>query len=199
MPETKGMSLEREFAQWMTSHLGYTSTRLRIPVKGKVADRAYEVDIYGEKYVLMWEVARRLGIAGLILSLLIFFLPLQMREVHQFLEILVANFVPQLSGAALLILSIGSIVIGIRGKERAITYAWVECKDTRTNVKRAQVQKLAASVEDVEDNGDAKWKPDVVMLVSGSDFDADALNFCREHDFVCYRRSNKGFEIVELE
>jgi len=36
-----------------------------------------------------------------------------------------------------------------------MTYAWVECKDTRSNVKRAQVQKLAAAVKDVEDNRDA--------------------------------------------
>lgn len=197
MAEAKGMSLEREFAEWMKSDLGYTKTRLRVPVKGKIADRAYEVDIHAERYNHMWEVARRLGIAGLILSLLIIFLPLQMREVHQLLENLVRSFVPQLSGSALLILSVVSIVLGIRGKERAMTHAWVECKDTRTNVKRAQVQKLAASVKDVEDNRDAKWKPDIVILVSGSDFDADALNFAREHDFVCYRRSEKGFERVE--
>jgi len=44
MPQPKGMSLEREFAEWMKSHLGYTKTRLRLPVKGKVADRSYEVD-----------------------------------------------------------------------------------------------------------------------------------------------------------
>lgn len=78
-----------------------------------------------------------------------------------------------------------------------MTYAWVECKDTRSNVKRAQVQKLAAAVKDVEDNRDAKWRPDVVVLVAGSDFDADALNFAHEHNFACYRRSDGGFDRVE--
>jgi hypothetical protein len=39
-----------------------------------------------------------------------------------------------------------------------------------------------------------------VILVSGSDFDADALNFAREHQFICYKRSgSSGFENVETD
>ena len=64
------------------------------------------------------------------------------------------------------------------------------------NVKRAQVQKLASSVQDVRNDPSAKWKPDLVVLVAGSDFDADALNFAREHEFVTYRRDGDEFKLV---
>ena len=79
MAEPKGMSFEREFATWMEKNLGYTYTKLRIPVKGKVADRAYEVDIYAERYSRVWEIIRRLGIYFLVIAVLTYFLPKELK------------------------------------------------------------------------------------------------------------------------
>lgn len=199
MKEPKGMSLEREFSVWMKSHLGYTKTKLRLPVKGKIADRAYEVDIYAEKYSRMWDTLQRLGIIILILSGFTYFFPLyrETQALRRLMEDLVGQISPAWVGSAVFIVGIAALLLAYAGKRKITMYAWVECKDTKTNVKRASVQKLAMSVQDVRDNITAKWKPDVVILVSGTDFDADALNFAREHRFICYRRSGSTFEEVD--
>ncbi len=197
MPEPRGISLERTFAEWMKSTLGYTKTKLRVPVKGKIADRNYEVDIHGEKFSRLWDFMRIVGIIFLVLSLLVIVAPGEMRDVQKWMEDVVASFAPELARYGLLIFGIGGVLLGFLGKQRATTHAWVECKDQRGNVKRAQMQKLAAAVQDVRETKDAKWKPDIVMVVSGTDFDADALNFTKEYRFVCYRRSGTGFERAE--
>ncbi len=197
MAEPRGISLERAFADWMKRELGYTRTKLRQPVKGKIADRAYEVDIYAEKYSRLWDFMRWAGLYVFLLAVLTYLLPTEMRELREWMEGVIASFDPTWAGSALAIFGVAGVTLGFLGKNRFITYAWVECKDQRGNVKRAQVQKLAATVQDVRDIRQAKWKPDIVMIVSGTDFDADAYNFAREHKFVCYRRSGTGFERAE--
>lgn len=197
MTEPRGIILERAFGEWMKSELGYTRTKLRIPVKGRVADRNYEVDVYAEKFSRLWDFLRIVGIVFLVLSLLVILAPREMLDVHRWMEDVIASFAPELAGYGLLIFGIAGFLLGYMGKQRSTTHAWVECKDQRGNVKRAQVQKLAAAVQDVRDNREAKWKPDVVIVVSGTDFDADALNFAKEYRFVCYRRLENGFKRVE--
>lgn len=197
MSEPRGISLERAFAEWMKSELGYTRTKLRQPVKGRIADRNYEVDIFAQKYNRLWDFLRIMGIIFMVLAVFAIFWPREMRDVQQWMEGVVASFVPELAPYGLLIFGVGGFLLGYMGKQRSITYAWVECKDQRVNVKRAQIQKLAAAVQDVRENRQAKWTPDVVMIVSGTDFDADAYNFAGEHKFICYRRSGTGFERAE--
>lgn len=195
--EPRGMSLERAFAERMKSELGYTRTTLRVPVKGKIADRSYDVDVHGERYSQIWDRLRVVGIVCLVLAALVILLPREMRDVHKWMQSVVASFAPELAGYALVIFGVGGLVLGYMGKQKATTHAWVECKDQRGNVKRAQIQKLHEAVQDVRDSDEAKWKPVVVVVVSGTDFDTDALNFTREYEFVCYRRSGNGFERVK--
>ena len=193
--KAKGSKLEQAFGSWISHKLRYTRTEFRVPVKGKVADRAYEVDIKAEKFDERWDYARRLGITLLALALLSAVFP-AMRPMRHVMEQAIGTVVPSLAPYALFLIGAIATVLGFQGKHRAVTHAWVECKDTKTNVKRAQVQKLASSVKDVRDDPSAKWKPDLVVLVAGSDFDADALNFARQHDFVTYRRDGEEFKLV---
>lgn len=193
----RGLSLERAFAEWMKKELGYTSVWLRVPVKGRVADRAYEVDIHGEKYSFFWDRMMRFGFFGLGVAVLAYLLPAEFHPVRRAMEAAVARLDPALVGHALLVVGGAATAVGFLGRKRAMTHAWVECKDTKTNVKRAQIQKLAAAVQDVRENEKAKWRPDVVILVAGSNFDADALNFAGEHGFLTYRRDGTGFEEVD--
>jgi len=132
----------------------------------------------------------------LIIAFVTLLLPADMQAVKVFFERLIGGIDPSLAGYAILIVAALALVLSYVGKRRSIIYAWVECKDTKSNIKRAQVQKLISSAEDVRQNKDAKWKPTVLMMVSGSDFDADALNFADEYGIECFRRSGKGFEEV---
>jgi len=45
----KGKRFEDEFAAWMESDLGYTALHTRVPIKGQISERAYEVDVHGVK------------------------------------------------------------------------------------------------------------------------------------------------------
>lgn len=90
-PEARGISLERAFAEWMKSHLGYTRTRLRVPVKGRIADRAYEVDIHGEKFSATWDRVRILGVVLIILAVLVYALPSELEDVRKLMEETVAS------------------------------------------------------------------------------------------------------------
>ena len=83
--------------------------------------------------------------------------------------------------------------------EEKEVHAWVECKNQLSTVKRQQMQKLISSAEDVKAHPDAKWKPDVLMYVSATGFDADALNFAMEYSIECYvpKENGRGFEQVD--
>lgn len=190
----KGSELEQAFGSWMKRKLRYTRTEFRVPVKGRIADRAYEVDIKAEKFDERWDYARRLGVTLLALALLAVFPT--MRPVRQVMEQAIGTFVPSLAPYALFLIGAIATVLGFQGRHRFITHAWVECKDTKTRVKREQVQKLASSVEDVCADSTGKWKPDRIMLVAGSGFDPDALNFAREHAFITYQRDGEEFKLV---
>jgi hypothetical protein len=192
----QGKSLEREFAEWMKSELGYTTTKMRQPIKGRVAERGYEIDIKAERYSRVWDIAWRLGIFLVILSIATYLLPNEMQSVRQTMEKVVTNFDPALAGSAVFIIGIIAFIVAYLGKRKATTRAWVECKDTKSKVKRAQVQKLISSVQDVKENEAGAWKPDVVIMVSRCGFDADALNFANK-EILCYEATEDGFELAD--
>ena len=106
--------------------------------------------------------------------------------------------IPYLILNSLLIMGLAGLGIGFYGKKRTRVDAWVECKNQKTNVKRHQIQKLLSSVDDVRALEDPKWKPSQVILVSGTDFDADALNFAKEFNVICYKKTDEKFEKVAL-
>lgn len=196
MSDPKGVNLEREFEEWMKAKLGYKETERRVPVKGQIADRPYEVDIHGVRFSLKWKMFQGLGLYVMVLGLLMLILPSLDPRLHEWMENFVGSIFPRLAGYGALVFGFAGWVISRIGKQRTITHTWVECKDRKGNVKRAHVQKLNTTVQDVINNRPPKWDPIEVIIVSGTDFDVDALNFAREYGYSCYRRSANGFERV---
>jgi hypothetical protein len=103
---------------------------------------------------------------------------------------------PSAASSGILIIALVSLFVGEYGRKRSTRHAWVECKSRKTNVKRADVEKLRGAVDDVRKNETARWKPDEVILVSAGDFDDDAIDLADEYGMVCYRRIPHGFERV---
>jgi len=196
MKDRTGKSFEIEFADWMEDELGYTHTQIREWVKGKAADRGYEVDVHGISFDRKWELIRKLGILLFILALATIFLPREFNWFRNMANQIVGSIVPDLVGFSLLIAGAIGFIIAYKARNRTTTHAWVECKDTKATVKRAVIQKLAKSVEDVRNSGDAKWYPDEVIVVSGSRFDHDALALAEEEGITCYEKTEDGFEEV---
>ena len=52
----KGVRLEKDFAVWMKNNLGYHRILPRQFVRGKVASRPFEVDLYGIKESPFWKL-----------------------------------------------------------------------------------------------------------------------------------------------
>jgi len=190
----KGKKLEREFAEWMKSDLGYSKTYLRVPVKGKVSERSYEVDIHAVKHSKLMNAFWSVGIALLLLAVYAHYA--EDTQIENLAARIVRTIVPDQAGNALWILGIFGLILGLLGRSKTKVHAWVECKNQKSNVKRHQIQKLISSVKDVRDLEEPKWQPKRVLFVSGTDFDADALNFAREYGVTCYRRKPEGFELV---
>lgn len=171
----KGISLEKEFGEWLVKEQGYDQYKLRDKLAGKVSQIGYEVDVHA------WENGDYQKYLHKVLAIGLF-------------AVAGGGFLFDVSEA----LWIG-VLFGIglwAGKyyyDQKEIHVWAECKNQAGNVKRAQMQKLISSLEDVQANDNAKWKPNKVMFVSGSDFDSDALNFAQEKEITCYRRVPGGF------
>ncbi|MDI3287337.1 hypothetical protein [Polyangium sp. 15x6] len=196
MPGAKGEALEREFAAWMVSMLHYTAATQRELINGEVAKRPYEVDVHGERFSRLWYALHIIGGLLFILAVAAYLLPDELALVTGAVEGTVSTIWPRAAGSGILMLSIAAFVLAILGKKRATTHAWVECKNRKTSVKRADIEKLSGAVQDVRHNARAPWKPDEVIIVSAGGFDDDALSLADTYGFVCYQRSGKWFAPV---
>jgi hypothetical protein len=190
----KGKSLEREFADWMKSNLGYSKTELRVPITGKVSERSYEVDIHAIRYSRIMNTIRVIGVIVLVVA--IYAHVAEDKQITNVAARIVQVVSPQQTGNALYILGGAGVIGGFWGKSKTKVHAWVECKNQKCNVKRHQIQKLMSSIEDVRALDEPKWCPKHVFLVPATDFDPDALNFARGYDVTCYRKTSDGFELA---
>ncbi|WP_246836757.1 hypothetical protein [Leptospira kmetyi] len=191
-----GKKLEEDFAKWAKRNLEYDFTELRTLVNGSSSTRPYEVDIRGIIYHRKYELIKKFGIAGIILSVVAF-----MDIVPGFKKLAENNFqkhLPEIAGSTLITCGLIALGIWYFGKEREVENHWIECKDLKGKVKRKDVMKLSASVDDVAENKTASWKPDRVIIVSSNGFDQDALAIAESKDIVCYEKSGRSFKEVFL-
>ena len=87
-------------------------------------------------------------------------------------------------------------ILGIYGKRNRTEHTWVECKEHKTKVMRLDIVKLKEAAADVNKLESPKWTPDIIIMVSKTGFDADAINFAREFDIDLYQREGNTFEYV---
>jgi len=74
---------------------------------------------------------------------------------------------------------------------------WVECKTTR--VKRTDVVKLIESARDLRaawEEGIEEWYPDMLVIVSESGFDVDAIMRANESKVYCILAKPRRYEFV---
>ncbi|MBM9502848.1 hypothetical protein JWG44_21580 [Leptospira sp. 201903071] len=191
-----GRKLEEDFAKWAKRNLEYDFTELRTLVNGSSSARPYEVDIHGAIYHRKYELIRKFGIAGIILSIVAF-----LDIIPGFKKLAESNFqkhIPEIAGSTLITCGLIALGIWYFGKEREVENHWIECKDLKGKVKRKDVMKLSSSVDDVMENKTALWKPDKVIIVSSNGFDQDALAIAESKDIICYEKAGKGFKEVFL-
>jgi hypothetical protein len=193
----KGEILEVVFEKFMNRELGYSFTERNTFVNGKVATRAYEVDIHGKLTNPLYQNIKIIGfiIFGIaLIQLLLGIIP----EVEVVLENIFTSISPSLAGFSLLIISCLGIYIGLTGSKNSIEHTWVECKNLKSNVKRTHVNKLNNSVIDRNKyvkslkESDNDWLVQKMIIVSAKSFDIDAKSFANEHGIICYEWNGKN-------
>lgn len=191
-----GRQLEREFASFLESSLGYTSTKQRVAVPGYVADRSWEIDVFAEKYSRIWDAVRYIGFACLVLTVVAWIFPVELRDVNRTMVRAISLVDRSLSSSAPFIFGVFAFAASFIGKVRTEKRAWAECKSLKSGFKRDHVQKVAGVVKDVRALNGSRYKPHSIYCVSGTYFDQDALNFARENGFTCYQKKGDSFEVV---
>ena len=193
----KGEVLEVAFEKFMKRKLGYSFTERNTFVNGKVATRAYEVDIHGVLTNTFFKNLKVFGFIVLGVSLIQLSLGI-IPEIEMILEQIFTSISPHLTGFSLFFLGGMGIYFGVTGSKKSTEHTWVECKNLNSNVKRNHVNKLNDAVIDhnkyvkkLKEN-DNEWSVKEMIIVSGKGFDIDAKNFSREHGITCYEWNGKN-------
>jgi hypothetical protein len=189
---TKGENFEKATAEWLEDELGAKVVRLREIVKGKVADRGYECDVHAKFVSPFWRFVKSASVALIVAALLTFTSPGLLPDIEA-LATWVEGQWPELAGSGLFALGVLGVVLAYMGNKRSTRHVWVECKDRKTSIKRVDVVKLAAAVEDAGEIEEPKWVPSATYFVSTSGFDHDALEMAQAKGITCFKSKDGVF------
>jgi len=190
-----GERFEELFAQYMETVLGVTATERRAKLKGKAAATPYECDVHGVIRSKVWRILQIGGLATMAAAAWALFNPGDLPNVEHVGRSIETAVGSTTAGLGLLILGCSGILFGGWGRTRHTRHIWVECKDRRATIKRADISKLERSAADVRANAGANWRPVELWFASTSAYDQDALAIAREYGVRCFQLI--GDEIVE--
>ena len=91
------------------------------------------------------------------------------------------------------LLAIVAFLCGVTGDRNSQKRVWVECKNRRASIKRADIAKLLSSVEDVKARVGSKRAGaiDEVWYATTAGYDFDAVNLAREKCVDLYLAVNR--------
>ena len=74
----------------------------------------------------------------------------------------------------------------------------MECKNRKTSIRRADINKLVNSAADAAALAGAKWTANELWFASSSKYDVDAKNTARENSVRCFQTDARG-AFVEID
>ncbi|MES0490868.1 MAG: hypothetical protein ABUK01_12805 [Leptospirales bacterium] len=185
----KGLELETKFMNWAEKNLGYEDLKLRHLVNGQAAVRPYEIDIHG---LQRRPAYKALGFIASALFILVFFIigdeELMTYKlfayIHELLPKGLIEYIPHI-----IITSFIMFLILARNYK---TVVCIECKNLKTKVKREHVLKFLAVITDIY-GGSLQWsKPCLLIFVSVSEYDQDALELAHANDIAYYIKNTSS-------
>lgn len=176
-PLPPGSAFELQVKAAIESTIGY-QIRVRELCRGKVGIRPHECDLHAVKVSRLLRALQSVFFCLLVVTVLAYlvaplFYPPDDR-VH-------------LSEVALIAALFGLCWLWHWSIRKTTHHVWIECKSGIATIKRDDVNKLHAAVEDVRAFDNAPWRPTEVWLVSQSEFDQDALVFAAARKITCFR------------
>lgn len=205
--QEKGAAFEELFAAHMLERCGFSEAKLNQQLKGKLAARAYEVDVVGIRKIPLWRVVYVFAVLIIAAGILTMLRPRAVPQVTNTMKA-AGTRVEKAVGfgkAGVGILAIGAMafVLGVVGDRRSRRRVWVECKNRKATIKRADMFKTISSVEDARAYAGSRKKDAIhdVWYVSTADYDCDAVTFAKAKGIRLFRaiegREGVAFERVE--
>lgn len=183
--QEKGATFELLFADHMKREFGFAEAKVNVFLKGKLAARAYQVDVVGIKKLPFWRVVYVLALLVVAAGILTLAFPKTAPRVTNTLRAAGARVekVARVNKAGVGLFAFGAavLVLGYVGDRKSRRRVWVECKNRKSTIKRADIFKTVSSVEDVRDFAGRRRKDaiDAVWFVSSAEYDCDAVAFAK--------------------
>jgi hypothetical protein len=186
-----GEAFEELFARQMKLKFGVATTERRCKLRGRTAATPYECDVHGVLRSRVWRILQLAGFLTLVVAAWALIKPGDLpgieaaaRAVERDIE---SKIGPDVAGLGLLILGTIGLLFGTIGNHRHTRHIWVECKDRKASIKRADISKLERSAADVRANRTAEWRPHLLWFASTSAYDQDAVAIARQYGVRCFQ------------
>jgi hypothetical protein len=177
----KGNKLEREFAEFMKSDLGWDSVRVGVHLTGAIHRKGASVDIVAER---LDERGKKLKTIGVIYAILFLFL-LAIGLIEDIEVLLYCSIVFEFAGIVAFIVSVG------KNKEHAL----VECKNLKSKVSAGHIDKTLREIEDYKASKNSEFKFTHHYFVSASGYVETTLKYALEKGIICYVKNGDKFEL----
>lgn len=186
----KGIGLEKEFAEYLKSDLGWEKARIRSQMASKFNMRGTNVDVIAERINKIESDRFNLISLGYFLVFIVFFI--------YGLSITETDFVISL---VILVFSIAFFSFGLIFRKTAINkireHAWVECKNLKTKVNISQVQKTIDELKHYKETENREYKFVEVYFVSSNGFVENALKLAIDNKINCFIKEGNKFKKID--
>ncbi len=178
----KGVRLENMFCEYMKKELKWGRARTRAQMKSSTNNRGSNVDIIADR-------ADSRGKALLMLSTIY----IMAGTALYFYGFFSNTKLMYWFAGVVYVVSFASIYLGLKYSSEN---AWVECKNQKTNVTFAQMQKTIDEYKAYKRTKSREYKFVAHFFVSGSGFAETALKLAKDENVLCYILKNGNFERV---
>ena len=187
----KGYELEKEFAEFMKSDLGYSKYHIHHNVSGLLNKKGTAVDVIAEKPdqkgIKYKELSHRYYIFSCCFIIAGCFM-----LICSFIAIGIFTFALGVVGLII------TLFVMIHSDKFNVEHGWVECKNLSGKVNINQIEKVLREFRDFSATQDNELKVTRVYFVSKSGFIDNALKFAQFNNVICYQKEPNGkFVIVK--
>lgn len=186
----KGREFEKQFAKFLKEELKWDKVRVGAHMTGRNNAKGTSIDVFAERLDYVGEKYKRIANKWMIGSGV-----LAVGAIFWYIEswgndgfwFFILSLLSILGGVIFRLLS------DINNKQNA----WVECKNLKTKVTVAHVNKTLNEFKDYKSSKNEDHRFTHHYFASASGYVENALKMCMDNNIACYVKSGDSFERVE--
>ena len=188
---TKGIELEKEFAEYIRTELNYDKIKIRFQVKAKANSRGTNVDVIGQRVDSTGKTYRVIAFIYFLVFVIVYFYGI------------ISYSNDSIDGGLLTLLFVissfflvGGLIFIINSEKNNIENIWTECKNLKTKVNINQIRKMLNEIKEYKESGDKQYKFVEFAFVSTSGFIDNAIELAIDNKINCYIKDGSKFKKV---